>query len=322
MIKVIVAKADYIISLIKSHYISEPERFTTIALQIAAHEAKLGHTLVANEIKNIIDKAKDNKHKTKAFSQDLQGLILENVPAVNLADIIASDDIKSKIKRIISEFVQRDKLRKHDLENRRKILLSGPPGTGKTLTASIIANELNLPLYTILMDKMVTKFMGETSAKLRQVFDLIEQKQGVYLFDEFDAIGGERSRDNDVGEMRRVLNSFLQFIERDNSDSLIIAITNNKQLLDQALFRRFDDVILYHLPNIDEKRDLLKNRLARFSNKIEFDELLPNINGLSHAEISLACIDAIKETVLNEKQQMNNHLILKAIKDRNAAYHK
>ena len=316
------AKADYIVSLIKSHYNNELERFTTMALQIAAHEAKLGHTLVANEIKTIIDKAKEGKHKTKTFAPELQGLILENVPAVNLADMIASEDIKSKITRIISEFVQRDKLRKHDLENRRKILLSGPPGTGKTLTASIVANELNLPLYTILMDKMVTKYMGETSAKLRQVFDLIEQKQGVYLFDEFDAIGGERSRDNDVGEMRRVLNSFLQFIERDNSDSLIIAITNNKALLDQALFRRFDDVILYHLPDNDEKLALLKNRLSRYSKKVNFNQLLPNINGLSHAEISLACLDAIKETILNEKQSMSNQLILKSIKDRNAAYHK
>ena len=316
------AKADYIVSLIKSHYISEPEKFTTIALQIAAHEAKLGHTIVANEIKTIIDKAKETKHKSKTFSPDLQGLIQENVPAVRLSDMIATKDVKTKINRIISEFVQRDKLRKHDLENLRKILLSGPSGTGKTLTASIIANELNLPLYTILMDKMVTKFMGETSAKLRQVFDLIEQKQGVYLFDEFDAIGGERSRDNDVGEMRRVLNSFLQFIERDHSDSLIIAITNNKELLDQALFRRFDDVILYHLPSLEEKEELLKNRLSQFTKKVSFKDLLPNINGLSHAEISLACIDAIKETILNEKQQMNNDLILKAIKDRNAAYHK
>lgn len=316
------AKADYIISLIKSHYNNEPERFTTIALQIAAHEAKLGHSIVANEIKTIVDKAKDTKYKTKTFASDLQGLIQENVPAINLSDIIASNDIKSKINRIISEFVQRDKLRKHDLENRRKILLSGPPGTGKTLTASILANELGLPLYTILMDKMVTKYMGETSAKLRQVFDLIEQQQGVYLFDEFDAIGGERSRDNDVGEMRRVLNSFLQFIERDNSDSLIIAITNNKELLDQALFRRFDDVILYNLPSLEEKEELLKNRLSQFAKKIKFKDLLPNINGLSHAEISLACIDAIKETILNDRQPMNNELILKAIKDRNAAYHK
>jgi len=318
------AKAEYIISVIKSHYNNEPERFTTMALQIAAYEAKLGHTLVANEIKAIIDKSKIDRLKAKNFNPELQGLIIENVPAVNLSDIISSLDITGKIKRIILEFVQRDKLRKHDLENRRKVLLSGPPGTGKTLTASIIANELNLPLYTILMDKMVTKFMGETSAKLRQVFDLIEQRQGVYLFDEFDAIGGERSRDNDVGEMRRVLNSFLQFIERDHSDSLIIAITNNKALLDQALFRRFDDVILYNLPAEEEKLALLKNRLSRYGNskKVNFKLLLPNINGLSHAEITLACLDAIKETVLNESQPMSNELILRAIKDRNDAYHK
>lgn len=316
------AKADYLVSLIKSHFNNEPERFTTLALQIAAHEAKLGHGVLANEIKVLIDKAKENKFKNKPFITDLQGLIIENVPAVGLKDIISSPAVKDKINRIISEFVQRDKLHRHDLQNRRKILLSGPPGTGKTLTASIIANELNLPLFTILMDKMVTKFMGETSAKLRQVFDLIQQKQGVYLFDEFDAIGGERSRDNDVGEMRRVLNSFLQFIERDNSESLIIAITNNKALLDQALFRRFDDVILYRLPNKTEKLELLKNRLSRYAKDIKFNQLLPNINGLSHAEISLACIDAIKETVLNEGQTMSNKLILKAIRDRNAAYHK
>ena len=312
---------EYNVSLIKSHYSNEPQRFTTIALQIAAHEAKLGHGKVANEIKTIIDKSKQTSNKAKNFLPQLQGLVHENVSAVNLSDLIASDLIKARINRIISEFVQRDKLRRYDLENRRKILLVGAPGTGKTLSASILANELDLPLYTILMDKMVTRFMGETSAKLRGAFDLIEQRQGVYLFDEFDDIGGDRSRDNDVGEMRRVLNSFLQFIERDKSDSLIIAITNNKGMLDQALFRRFDDIILYQLPSVEEKEELLKNRLARFSKNIEFKELLSEINGLSHAEISLACIDAIKETILNEKQSMNNELILKTIKERQVAYH-
>jgi SpoVK/Ycf46/Vps4 family AAA+-type ATPase len=316
------ANAAHIISLIQAHYNNEPERFATMALQIAAHEAKLGHTSVASEVKALIDKAKIDKSKAKSPSPDLLGLVIESSPSAKLTDIITSADITDKIRRIISEFLQRDKLRKHDLENRRKFLLSGPPGTGKTLTASIIANELKLPLYTILMDKMVTKYMGETSAKLRQVFDLIEQKQGVYLFDEFDAIGGERARDNDVGEMRRVLNSFLQFIERDNSDSLIIAATNNKTLLDQALFRRFDDVIIYHLPDENEKMALLTNRLSRYSKNLNFKKLLPNINGLSHAEISLACLDAIKEIVLDENKTMNNDLILKAIKDRNAAYYK
>jgi len=171
-------KADYIVSLIKAHYGSEQEKFTTIALQMAAHESRLGHTIVANNIKDIIDKAKDAKHKSKAFAFDLQGLVQESAPPFRLIDMIASDDIKAKVNRIILEFAQRDKLRRYNLENRRKILLSGPPGTGKTLTASIIANQLNLPLYTILMDKMVTKFMGETSAKLRQIFDLIEPEFG------------------------------------------------------------------------------------------------------------------------------------------------
>lgn len=315
------AKADYLISLIKSHYSNEPERFTTLALQIASHEARKGHTHVAREIKEIIDQSKSDRFQNKSFSKELDGLIEVHHSVFKKSDIITSKDIQSKINRIIREFVQRDKLRKHDLENRRKILLSGPPGTGKTLTASILANELKLPLYRVMMDKMVTKFMGETSAKLRQVFDAIEQQKGVYLFDEFDAIGGERGRDDDVGEMRRVVNSFLQFIEQDNSDSLIIAITNNKSLLDQALFRRFDDVILYHLPDEKEKLALLKNKLSSFKNKIDFDQLLPQINGLSHAEISLACMDAIKETILDENQKMNNELILKAIEDRNAAYH-
>ena len=103
---------------------------------------------------------------------------------------------------------------------------------------------------------------------------------------------------------------------------MIIAVTNNQKLLDTALFRRFDDVIVYKLPTSKEKRELLQNRLARYSKKINFTQLLPNINGLSHAEITLACLDAIKETVLNEKQGMNNQLILKTIRDRNAAHHK
>jgi SpoVK/Ycf46/Vps4 family AAA+-type ATPase len=316
------AKSDYIVSLIKSHFDNEPERFITLTLQIAAYEAKLGHSTVANEIKDLVDKSKENKFKTKSIIGDLHGLLIESASFNNLGDLIVPLNIKAKINRIISEFVQRDKLLRHDLENRRKILLSGPPGTGKTLTASIIAHELRLPLYTILMDKMVTKFMGETSAKLRQVFDMISQKQGVYLFDEFDAIGGERSRGNDVGEMRRVLNSFLQFIERDASESLIIAATNNQKLLDTALFRRFDDVIIYKLPTPKEKKELLQNRLAKYSRKINFSQLLPHINGLSHAEISLACLDAIKAVVLNDKLTMSNQLILKTIKDRNDVYYK
>ena len=288
-------------------------------MQIAAHEARLGHTNLANDIRKIIESSKNNKPRLKNIDSNLQGLFLEIYPQERLSDLVVSPQIKERIERIIHEFTYKDKLFKHNLENRRKILLSGNPGTGKTMTASIIANELRLPIYVVLMDKIVTKYMGETSAKLRQIFDFIKDVPAVYLFDEFDAIGGQRGKDNEVGEMRRVLNSFLQFLERDHSDSLIIAATNNLELLDQALFRRFDDVIRYQLPTDNEKLQLLKNRLnGNLSNK-EIKDLLPELTSLSHAEINQACLDVIKTSVIYDLP-IKFDLVVKTIRERKSAY--
>ena len=313
------ATANQLKMLVKSHFEENNEKFNTIALQIAAHEARLGHTNLANDIRKIIESSKNNKPRLKNIDSNLQGLFLEIYPQERLSDLVVSPQIKERIERIIHEFTYKDKLFKHNLENRRKILLSGNPGTGKTMTASIIANELRLPIYVVLMDKIVTKYMGETSAKLRQIFDFIKDVPAVYLFDEFDAIGGQRGKDNEVGEMRRVLNSFLQFLERDHSDSLIIAATNNLELLDQALFRRFDDVIRYQLPTDNEKLQLLKNRLnGNLSNK-EIKDLLPELTSLSLAEINQACLDVIKTSVIYDLP-IKFDLVVKTIRERKSAY--
>ncbi len=313
------ATANQLKALIKSHFEENNEKFNTVALQIAAHEAKLGHSNLANDIKQIIDNGKKTSPKLKPLNSELQGLVLEVESDKRLSDLIVPSEIKDRINRVIREFTYRNKLLSHNLENRRKILFSGPPGTGKTMSASIIANELHLPIYVILMDKVVTKYLGETSAKLRQIFDLIIDRPAVYLFDEFDAIGSQRGKDNDVGEMRRVLNSFLQFLERDNSESLIIAATNNLGMLDQALFRRFDDVIHYNLPSDEEKTQLLKSRLGKNVTSKDMKVLLSMLENLSHAEINQACLDAIKESVLNNTD-ISLSLIEKTIKERTMAY--
>ncbi|MCI4651702.1 ATP-binding protein [Phaeodactylibacter sp.] len=317
------ATADQIKSLIKSHYSEDKERFPTIALQLAASEARKGHSSLAHEIKTLIEKGRKSSSHLKVIphNPDLSGLVQPFEADKKLVQLIASPELKQRIDRIIREYLQRGKLSKFGFSHRRKILLTGPPGTGKTMTASILSKELKIPFYVILVDKIVTKYMGETSAKLRLIFDFISKNTGVYLFDEFDAIGAERTRDNEVGEMRRVLNAFLQFLEQDQSNSFIISATNNIELLDQALFRRFDDVLFYQLPGKDEVINLVKNKLANFKTGFDISSLpFDKFNGLSHAEISQACDDAIKETILNDKTKVTKALLLEMISNRKGVY--
>ncbi len=294
------------------------ERFYTLALQVAAHEAQQGHTALAHDIREIVDKGKKARGSNVLlkFPQDLAGMVLSEKSVAALSALVIPSALRDRIKRIIHEHRQQEKLKKHGLSNRRKILLSGPPGTGKTLTARVLAHELRLPLHTIQVDRLVTKFMGETSAKLRQIFDLIRDEQGVYLFDEFDAIGGERSLENDVGEMRRVLNAFLQFIEQDTSESLIIGATNNPRLLDRALFRRFDDVLRYNLPDEASRRRLIENVLGAFQGRLEWKSVMEASSGLSHAEIDHACRDAIKEAILTDMEEVETKALIKTLRER------
>lgn len=318
------ATAEQIKSLIRSFSSDDKERFFTIALQVAAHEARQGHVALANEIRDLIDKKRKLGRQTLKivpFPQDLKGLVLTEQPATPKSALVMSPEMESRIQRILHEFRQRNKLKAHGLTHRRKILLVGPPGTGKTMTARVLAHELHLPLHTVQVDRLVTKFMGETSAKLRLIFDLMQQELGVYLFDEFDAIGGERTLDNDVGEMRRVLNAFLQFIEQDTSDSLVIAATNNPKLLDQALFRRFDDVLHYRAPTTEERQHLIQNVMGIFlAKRFAWKQVLAGSEGLSHSEIDHACRDAIKSAILGDRKTVSATELLNTLQQRHGAY--
>lgn len=314
------ATGEHLKLLVKSHYESE-DRFRTRVLQISAYEANKGHTNLAKELKDILDNTKNSSKKSITFDNNLSDLIECSLSDTKMNEMILSPEIKQKITRIITEYNSKEKLKKYGLTNRRKILLCGAPGTGKTMTASVLANKLNLPLCTIMMDKMMTKYMGESGAKLRQIFNTIEEYKGVYLFDEFDAIGSERSLDNDVGEIRRILNSFLQFIENDKSESLIIAATNNPKMLDQALFRRFDDIIYYMAPEKKEIIKMIKNKIIEFeSEDLNYDQIAENIISLSYADISKICNDAIKEVILDNKTKITTNILLKHIEDKRKEY--
>ena len=234
--------------------------------------------------------------------------------------MVLSPPLAERLRRVLVEQRQQKKLREHALHPRRKLLFVGPPGSGKTMTASALAGELHLPLFTIMLEGLITKFMGETAAKLRLVFDALRQTQGVYLFDEFDALGAHRNQANDVGEIRRVLNSFLQFLEKDTSNSLIVAATNHPEMLDRALFRRFDDVIEYTLPDPELAKEILRRKLAPFETAdLDWSRLLSEVNGLSQAELARASEEAAKQAVLGGSTVISADALLMALQERKAA---
>lgn len=318
------AKAEQIKALIRCHADGDSTRFYAVAMQVAAQAARAGQGNFAQELRELVDKAKVNTRARASrpvpLAQprgELAGLLSVDYPKTRLNDMALGGTLPALLKRVVREQRQRERLRSHGFAPQRKLLLVGPPGTGKTMTASALAGELGLPLFTIQLDGLITKFMGETAAKLRLVFEAIAETRGVYLFDEFDALGSERGAGNDVGEIRRVLNSFLQFLELDGSDSLLIGATNHIELLDPALFRRFDAVFEYELPTQDIAIEVMQARLALLeTSAVNWEATTLSADGLSHAELTRACEQAAKDALLNDTTALETGGLVAALDER------
>lgn len=315
------ASGDQLKALLKAHLEGDEQRFRSVAMQVAAHEAKLGHGQLAEELRALIDNAK--RQGAIPISRprgELASLLSVSYPKSRFADIVLDQDLTKQLDRVIREQRHSTKILTHGLTPRRKLLLVGPPGTGKTLTASVLAGELGIPLLQVRLDGLITKFMGETASKLRQIFEATDQTRGVYFFDEFDAIGSQRTAANDVGEIRRVLNSFLQMIEHDTSHSLIVAATNHPEILDSALFRRFDDVLYYSLPNVDQIASLLKARLRSIAEKrISWKQLAEDSLGLSYAEVTRVSEEVLKDALIHERETVSQADIHQMLLERREA---
>lgn len=320
---------QHILDLLESHASGDEERLLSVALAAAAAEARAGRPADAEALKKAVQgmrSAGSRQHTTASPIPlarprgELQSIVASSYPKTTLASMVLSTEMDARLQRIVRQQRERAALRDHGQRPSTHLLLIGPPGTGKTMTSSALAGELRLPLFTVKLESIFSRYMGETASKIRLIFDQAAQTRGVYLLDEFDAIGARRGDPNDVGEMRRVLNSVLAFMEEPNqTDSIIIAATNHVEILDRALARRFDEVVEYGLPSIAEAKALLVARLKKFKLDAKaLKALEPDLEGLSQAEVVRAADAAVKDAILDGQAKVSLDLVRTVLQERRA----
>lgn len=302
--------------------------FRSAAEKIIEEERDKHHHLLANDLQKILqsgvpdltgDTLRISSVRPADIPKDVERslpLLEVRVPCRFLSDVVLSDHIKSIAEEVILEQEREELLRTHGLKPKSKLLFCGPPGCGKTLTAEVIAGELQLELVVIRFDAVVSSYLGETAANLRKVFDFLERGRYVALFDEFDGIAKEREDEAEHGELKRVVNSFLQMMDSYRGRSLMIAATNHEGMLDRALWRRFDEVFFFDRPNLEQIRRLLelKLRSSHYDLPIDSREFIQLMEGFSHADIERIVIQAIKQMILKGRKSVDKDIFEVALK--------
>ncbi len=310
--------AKHLRSMFQSASNGDTESFKRVAEEIIKEERAKQHHLLANDLERILYGRQTDVNSLKILNHDVpldkeRGLPLLSVmmPSRSIDDIILSDENRSLIDEILLEQNRKDTLVTYGLKPVDKILFYGPPGCGKTITAEALAYELELPLAILRIDSIVSSYLGETSSNLRSIFDYIKNNRFVVLFDEFDALGRERADISEHGEIKRVVNALLQMFDGYKGDSILIAATNHESNLDTAVWRRFEEVLSFTLPNLEQIKKLLELKLkgVRRDLVVEIGELANRLKGLSHADIERIIRRAIKDMILQGKEFLEDRQI-------------
>lgn len=314
--------------LIKSGAEGNFEAFRRVSEEVIREERSKRHTLLANDLEKILyGRANVSNDRKKPYLDLLphdseRGLPLLHVkePVRRFEDVVLSDENKSLIEEILVEYHRVELLRSHGLYPVDRILFCGPPGCGKTLTAEVIANELSLPLAIVRTDSVISSYLGETAANIRKVFDFVSSIPMVVLFDEFDALAKERSDDAEHGELKRVVNAFLQMMDAYEGKSLLIAATNHERILDTAVWRRFDEVLSFDYPNLEQVRRLLAVKLRGVRREFEVEDarISGMFKGMSHADIERVIRRAIKDMVVSGKEFLTERHVESALRKEEA----
>ena len=313
--------------LIKTGAEGNRDAFLQATEAVIRDERSKNHHLLANDLERILYGRAEIPGAPPTFADRLpkdkeRGLPLLQIrePARLMDDVVLSDENRSIVGELLTEHHRSELLRSHGLYPADRLLFCGPPGCGKTITAEIVASELSLPLAIVRIDSVMSSYLGETAANLRQVFDFITAYPLVVLFDEFDALAKERSDASDHGELKRVVNAFLQMLDGYRGTSLLIAATNHERILDTAIWRRFDEVLVFDPPNQEQIKRLLAIKLLGVRRQFETDDgdIIGLFKGMSHADVERVLRRAVKDMVLTGVEFLTRRNVEAAIRREDA----
>jgi SpoVK/Ycf46/Vps4 family AAA+-type ATPase len=320
--EVIVASGKLLRLLVKSGTSGDPTAFISATEQLIKEERAKQHNLLANDLERILYGERNSSNSTTAFAHQIlpeaptdkeSGVSLIDIKQANrsVEELVLERNTLEVIENVLEEYRREDLLRSYGMMPAEKILFFGPPGCGKTLTAEAIAYELDRPIAIVRLDSLVSSFLGETATNLRKVFDFIAKHKLVVLFDEFDALGKERDDGSEHGELRRVVNAVLQMMDSYEGKSIIVAATNHEQILDSAIWRRFDEIVEFPLLNKDQLQHLLQLKLRGVRREFDLDtyELHDIFDGKSPAIIERIIRRAVKRMILKQKEFLSLRML-------------
>lgn len=322
------ATAKLLRQLIKTGTEGNQDAFKRVSEQLIQEERAKSHHLLANDLEKIlygrrtVDRAANSLLIDRLPKDKERNLpLLQIKDAVRrMEDVVLSDENKSLLNELLQEQHRAEALQSYGLYPADRLLFCGPPGCGKTLTAEVLASELGLPLAIVRIDSVVSSLLGETAANLRQVFDFIATIPMVVLFDEFDALAKERADTAEHGELKRVVNAFLQMLDAYEGKSILVAATNHERILDAAIWRRFDEVLVFESPNLEQLRRLLNIKLRGLRREFEIDDtrITSMFKGMSHADVERVLRRAAKDMVLTGKEFLSERHLQSAIRREDA----
>ena len=306
------ARADILLSIVKSALGNDNLTLRKSIEALAADEHAKNHRILSDRLIELLTNQGNQANKTTPFIQNgTRDLVYEVAPEKRFSDLVLNQDILEICRELVEEHHRADLLGSYGLEPRHRILFAGPPGNGKTTLAEAIASELMYPMIVVRYENIIGSYLGETASRLQKVFEVARSRKCVIFLDEFETLGKERGDTRETGEIKRVVSSLLLQIDRLPSHTVVITASNHPELLDRAVWRRFQVKVQLPPPTKEQRVKFIKNFEERtgFSFKTAYPALADKLANISFSEIEEFCMDVLRRCILNHTQDNPKEII-------------